>query len=280
MQRKRKAETSRCWGVGRTWTQREGDGKPEREKDRDPERGRWRSREERTEAQRLRQGLRKEIRERQGREKERDRMTFTQTHRNQQDRNGVKETTEDKNDIQPMTSSNWRRRRGIEKWLSIYGQRKINQDGNLGPTAYVSPLPQAGLWAIYPHPQTNCLHPLVCLCICVGWGPKPRPGVGSFTPSTHWFHTHFPGHVSTPKTSGRDSVPPGRESWCFSQAGDRGGGAGDSFSCHCLREPPEAAGSCSSHHNPVLPLTPVQPQTRVLKCLYLQGRAAAAPEFA
>lgn len=75
MQRKRRAETSRCWGVGRTWTQREGDGKPEREKD--PERGRWRSREERTEAQRLRQGLRKEIRERQGREKERDRMTFT-----------------------------------------------------------------------------------------------------------------------------------------------------------------------------------------------------------
>ena len=58
-----------------------------------------------------------------------------------------------------------------------------------------------------------------------------------------------------------------------------GGGVGTHSLATVSPEPPEAAGSCSSHHDPVLPLTPVQPQTRVLKCLYLQGKGSCCPRI-
>lgn len=127
--------------------------------------------------------------------------------------------------------------------------RKINQDGNLGPTAYVPSLPQASPWAIHLRPQPHQLHSRVQPSICVGWGLTPGQVLAISPHLTQWFHTHLPGQVSAPQASGRDSVPPGHESSFLKQETEVG-----------------APGSCSSHHHLVLPLPQVQPQPRVLKC--------------
>lgn len=132
--------------------------------------------------------------------------------------------------IRITSESNWRRKRGIEKWLSLYGQRKINQDDNLSPTEAMlmfclfyrclSLVP-----GIFSRPLLNPTTSIpLCVCIFL-WG-------GSLTPrQVSAVSPHLPiGSIPTyqvlsmpPQTSGRDSVPPGHESLDFSQAGERSG---------------------------------------------------------
>lgn len=98
----------------RTETQREGDGGA----------GKGRMEAQSKEGQRRREGLGMEaqVKRKTGEGKRQGRSHIGISHRNQQGRDGVKETPESKKDIQP--ASKWRRRGGIEKCLSIHAGEK------------------------------------------------------------------------------------------------------------------------------------------------------------
>ena len=194
----------------------------------------------------------------------------------------VKETTDDKNHIRKQSEKEERQR----KMAFIIWPEKDkpgSQSKSNRSYAYVlpvSPLPQSSPWDILsPTPQPNYLHPLVCLYISVGWKPNPKPGIGSFTAPTHWFHTHYQ-VLSMPHRLLGETVSLLVTNLWISVKQEREVENGAPFYYQCLRESLEAAGSCSSHHNPVLFSSKSSPNPAFnLRVELYRGRSCYCPRI-